>query len=184
MTPAGPAEVAEWIRAYTPRLLAVARAFAAGADEAEDILQQVWITAYRKAHLRPPGTPIGAWLHRVTMNEGRSRLKRVRRRLRLQALWRTDLGEESDRTPAPDAAAELARARLWRAIAALPSLQRDVLLMRIVDDASTRDVARALGRAEGTVKASLHRALAKLRAELREGDAGAAGLTTTLAEDS
>ena len=176
MSAASDRELSEWIRCYTPRLLAVARAFAHGPDEAEDILQQVWITAMRKAHDRPPGTPLDAWLHRVTLNEGRNRLRRARRRQRLQQLWSVPFGGGGAREPeAPDALAaieaaaggpERARSRLWRAVAELPALQRDVVLLRVLDDMSVQDTAQLLGRAEGTVKASLHRALRTLRATL------------------
>ncbi|HEX9106050.1 MAG TPA: sigma factor, partial [Longimicrobiales bacterium] len=80
--------LASWIREYTPGLLGVARAFAAGEDEAEDLLQEVWITAWRKADERPAGMPLGAWLHRVALNVGRTRRRRRLRRERLRAYWR------------------------------------------------------------------------------------------------
>ena len=68
----------------------------------------------------------------------------------------------------PDVNRELRRLRLWRAVAELPELQKQVVLRRIVEDMSTKDAARSLNRAEGTIKASLHQAMTRLRREFGE----------------
>lgn len=70
---------------------------------------------------------------------------------------------ERDNTPPPSLEGEQSKLRIWQAIAELPELQREVLLLRVVDERSTAEVAQILDRAEGTVKASLHRALTRLR---------------------
>lgn len=168
MTNPDPGDIAEWIRLYTPRLLGVARAFAYGPDEAEDILQEVWITAHEKAHMRPAGSPLGAWLYTLTLNEGRSRLRRFHRRARLRELWSLDLGPREEHASVPGVGEELARSRLWREVARLPILQREALLLRVVEGMNTRETAEILDRADGTIKASLHRALKALRRELQE----------------
>lgn len=159
-------ELAEWIRLYTPRLLPVARAFADGADEAEDLLQEVWIIAFERARERRPGTPLDAWLYIVTVNVGRDRARRRARRQRLRAWWRAEFAHSAGAGPVLDVPAALRHAALWHCVAELPRLQREVLLLRVVDDLTIADTASALGRAEGTVKASLHRALSKLRSSL------------------
>ena len=124
-----------WIREYTPRLLPVARAFANTVDDAEDLLQEMWIIAHEQAHRRPSGTPLIAWLHTVLLNIGRSRWKRRRRRERLMSLW-AGSSHAQTRTSAIDIDATVARERLWRLVAALPALQRDVVLLRVVEDCS------------------------------------------------
>lgn len=50
-----------------------------------------------------------------------------------------------------------------RLLAGLPELQRRVIQLRIIDGLSVKDTARVLGRAEGTIKASMHRGLARLK---------------------
>ena len=77
--------------------------------------------------------------------------------------WGTELPEPAASASIPAISEELRRAALWRSVAALPPLQREVVLLRVVDDLSVADTAATLGRSEGTVKASLHRALATLR---------------------
>lgn len=160
-TRVGSDELTNCIREHTPQLLSVARAFADGAEEADDLLQELWIVASREMHRRPAGAPLRAWLHAVLLNIGRARWRRRRRRERLMALWSD--GVEPSVGVAADIGDALIRARLWREIAKLPELQRRVLLLRIVEGMSTATAAATLHRAEGTVKASLHRALATLR---------------------
>ena len=60
------------------------------------------------------------------------------------------------------------RRATWRRVASLPKLQREVLVLRIVEGLSTTEAAERLGRAEGTVKASLSRGLSSLRTELSD----------------
>jgi RNA polymerase sigma-70 factor (ECF subfamily) len=154
-------DLADSIRQYTPQLLGVARAFADGAEEAEDLLQELWIVASREMDRRPPEAPLRAWLHTILLNIGRARWRRRRRRQQLMALWANQ--EEPTIGASLDISESLLRLHLWREIAALPDLQRRVLLLRIVEGMSTARTAASLNRAEGTIKASLHRALKTLR---------------------
>lgn len=158
-----PAVVYGWMELYGPRLMAVARAFEDGAIDADDILQKTWVIAWQKGGGVDPAGPVGAWLHQIALNVGRSAVRKQRRRLEL--LKTTPLPVPSVRA-SRSIDEELDRRALWRAIAELPDLQRHVLLLRLVEDFSTADVAERLGRAEGTVKASLHRALGSLRKKL------------------
>ena len=168
----GERELASLIREHTPQLFGVVRSFTADDDEAEDLLQEVWMTVAVQAHRRPSGAPLGAWLHTVALNRACSHFRKVRRRRWLLMRWSTALPPQHDETRAPSVREALERARLWRAVGNLPALQRDALLLRIVDGLSTREAAQQLGRAEGTVKASLFRALQNLRCQLdREADA-------------
>ena len=59
------------------------------------------------------------------------------------------------------------RAELAAALAALPHDQREVVLMRFVDDMSLNEIAEALSVPTGTVKSRLHRALETLRTDPR-----------------
>ena len=170
------AELKRWMREYTPRLLAVVEPYASGPVEAEDLLQEVWVRAHRNALARAPDVPVHAWLIVIALNVGRDHQRRTRRRERLRKMWGW-LAASSP--PAPPELREIhPRSRLWVSVARLPELQRQVLILRIVEEMSTAEVARALARAEGTIKVSLFRALETLRrewtAELTAGPSGAA----------
>ena len=69
--------------------------------------------------------------------------------------------------PAPE---QVSRSELAAALAALPAEQREVVLMRFVDDMSLDDIASALNVPTGTVKSRLHRALESLRHDPRTRD--------------
>ena len=165
-SPATSRDLGLWIDQYGPRLRPVARAFAAGAEEADDILQEAWIIAAHRSHLRPKGAPIGAWLYTVTLNVGRSLLRRRKRREGLLGAWNVIGDRPAYVGGSVDVAEELTRLRLWRVVSDLPWLQREVVLLRIVEGMSTKEAAESLNRAEGTVAASLHRAMKRLRKEL------------------
>ena len=173
--PASSAEITLWIDQFGPRLLPVARAFASGSDEAEDILQEVWIIAAHKSRLRPPGTPIRTWLYTVTLNVGRSMARTRQRRANLLGLWHRSANEADAEGEPTCISDELNRLRLWREVARLPGLQRKVVLLRIIEGMSTREAAQALGRSEGTVQASLSRATGRLRSAMEEASSSEQG---------
>ena len=60
------------------------------------------------------------------------------------------------------------RRDLNAAIMQLPDRERDVVILRLLDQRSTVETAAALGCAEGTVKAALHHAVGKLRTSIKE----------------
>lgn len=168
----GPVELAEselrrWMREHTPRLLAVLHAYAADDVEAEDLLQETWFRAYRHALARPAEVPVVAWLTVIALNVGRDHRRRRVRRDRLRSLWGWSTLKRAE--PAPEFGNIHPGTRLWRAVGNLPALQREVVILRIVQDLSIAETARALNRAEGTVKVSLSRALTRLRRELAPG---------------
>ncbi len=70
------------------------------------------------------------------------------------------------RIPAPPAK-EASRAELAAALGLLEDRQREVLLMRFVDDMSLKEIAAALKIPLGTVKSRLHHALQRLREDAR-----------------
>ena len=160
-----------WVKEYTPRLLDVARSFAEGPTEPEDILQETWITALHKCGQRKTDDAVGAWLTAITLNIGKSLVRKRQRRMTLTALWSDAASRGWRGVGAPELDEELSSRALWRAIAELPQLQKDVLLLRVVDDMSTKQTADHLDRAEGTIKVSLHRALKSLRGRLGEVEA-------------
>ncbi|MDQ3691244.1 MAG: sigma-70 family RNA polymerase sigma factor [Chloroflexota bacterium] len=123
-------------------------------QRAEDAVQEAFMRAYDRwetvrEHERPR-----AWVARVALNVATS-------------WWRRHGREQAnppDRPAPPDV--RPMDADLVRLVWALPERQRQVVALRVLADLSVADTAAALAIAEGTVKATLHRALGRLRAGL------------------
>jgi RNA polymerase sigma-70 factor (ECF subfamily) len=150
------------VEQYSPRLLASVASFAEDADGAHDLLQDAWHRAYQKrSTFSGSGTLLG-WLYSVCRNVC---LADSRKRSQRASFTLNPEDHAGSGPPGPDRAAEHAALRhsVNEAIMELPDRERDIVVLRMLEQRSTREVAAALGCAEGTIKAALHSALKKLR---------------------
>ena len=155
------------VEQHTPRLMAFVRPFADGEDDAEDLVQETWQLVYRKREtFRGTGTLLG-WIYSIARNVCLGR----RRRVAVHGAGSPDpaLHVGGGAAP-PERVVEDAEFRrdLNTAIMQLPEHERDVVILRLVEQRSTKEAATALGCAEGTVKAALHHAIGKLRVTMKE----------------
>jgi RNA polymerase sigma-70 factor (ECF subfamily) len=142
-------------------------------DLAETLTQECFLKAHRNwASFRGDSSAM-TWLMRIAIN-----LQKDHWRNRRMQFWRltqtnsVDLDEASEWLPSGERSAEqklLAKeqvAHVWQAVKGLSERQRTVFLLRYVEEQELSEIALATGLSEGTVKAHLSRALAKVRAEL------------------
>lgn len=149
------------VREQSGRLRALIRRYTDDDDEASDLLQQSWVAVYRsRAQFEGRGALVG-WILAVCRH---TCLVHARRRSAQPAFVAL---EPADVVTHGAADASLASA-VHDAIAGLAPRERDVAILRLVEGASTREAAERLGCAEGTIKATLHRATAKLREQLKD----------------
>jgi RNA polymerase sigma-70 factor, ECF subfamily len=131
----------------------------AGDEElARDYTQEAFVRAYQRLDQFRGEARFGTWLHAIAVSvtlNGLRRVKRTRERER-------PLDNALALSLPPDTALDL-KDRLRKAIDGLPDLYRTVFLMHDLEGYSHREIAAALGVAEGTSKARLSRARAKLR---------------------
>jgi RNA polymerase sigma-70 factor, ECF subfamily len=159
------------MRRYNRRLFRVARSILRDEAAAEDAVQECYIRAFMNlSRYRPTGS-FGAWLTRLAINESLM-LKRRSKRSALsldeaEAHLGDDQNEDLDSLSTPDAAnATSTRQLLEHAIDALPQPFRTVFVLRVVEQLSTEETAACLAINEATVKTRLHRAHARLRADI------------------
>ncbi|MCG5212793.1 RNA polymerase sigma factor [Streptosporangium sp. KLBMP 9127] len=139
-----------------------------GADHAEDIVAETFLTAFRKrARYDPSRATVRTWLYGIATNLiGKHRRLEVRT---LRALGRyghdPDAPGHDDRVAAV-VSAEVLRPSLAAAIAGLHQRDRDVLLLVALAGLSHEEIATALGIPYGTVASRLNRARKKLRVTL------------------
>ena len=109
-----------------------------------------------------------SWLYRLTVNAAIDLLRQRSRRPQTLSLDDPDLPPVPDPAEDPQAQAEAQerRRQLWQAIDALPEVHRTPFQLREMEGYSYREIAKALGLEEGTVKSRLARARVLLRSEL------------------
>jgi RNA polymerase sigma-70 factor (ECF subfamily) len=136
------------------------------AEDAEDLLQEVFLQAHRKlAGFRGEST-LGTWLYRLAMNHCLDHLrgKRVKMSRATESLDREDASEPI--APEPVVPTAISRMDLERAIETLPPGCKAAFLLHDVEGFEHGEVAKILGVSEGTSKSQVHKARLKLRAKL------------------
>lgn len=134
---------------------------------AEDVTQDALVAAYRALPRFRDQARLETWFYRILLRQAHSYL----RWRRVREAWRSGAGNQP---PAEVAVADPeARHRIATALGRLPRNQRDCFLLVHGEGFTVREAAAILGKAEGTVKSHLHRALTALRREL--GDLRPAG---------
>lgn len=160
------------VRRHAPRMLAVARRLLRSPDDAEDAVQEAFLSAFRALDRFEGEARLGTWLHRITVNAALMRLRSRRRRPEssledLQPRFLEDGHHEVLPRRWKDADRVLAdrrlRERVREAIDRLPDTYRNVLLLRDIEEMDTAETAAALGISENAVKTRLHRARVALR---------------------
>lgn len=163
----------ELVRSYGGRMLAVARRFLPAEEDARDVVQDAFLSAFRSIDRFEGQARLSTWLHRIVVNAALMKL-RTRRRKPEQSIEELLPGFHEDghlerpaspwRTPGLDGAerAEL-RELLLDSIRSLPESYRNVILLRDIEDLDTGETAELLGISAGAVKTRLHRARLALR---------------------
>lgn len=170
------------VRAHQDRVFSIALRLLGDRSDAEDVTQDALVRAYRALggwdDERIRTLRLGAWLATITVNLVRSRRRRPAGGPRVEPLVFLDELDHAgpDVAPSPhDQAVRHEAAEAWATrILALPERYRAPVVLRHVDGLGYDEIAEALGRPEGTVKAQVHRGLGLLRAVL-DAEARTAG---------
>jgi RNA polymerase sigma-70 factor (ECF subfamily) len=150
----------------TPRLLRFARGLLGNLEEAEDVVQDTFLSLYENAASWRPEARIGTWLHTVCYNRAIDRLRRRRAFVDEGALEDlADSGEAADQGLLRREAVHSVRA----AIDALPHRQRTAILLFHFQDMPQREAAAVMGVTEAAFESLLARARRLMRDRLSSG---------------
>lgn len=152
-------------RQHATRLFNLAGRMAGGAADAEDLLQDIFLLAYRKLGSYRGESSLGTWLYRLAMNHCLDVLRSRQARMGLV----TDSMDEPDAPPVADrpaALSEVSRIDLERAIETLPPACRAAFLLHDVEGFGHHEVGDILGVSEGTSKSQVHKARLRIRTYL------------------
>jgi RNA polymerase sigma-70 factor, ECF subfamily len=165
------------VRVFGGRLLAVARRLVRNEDDARDVVQTAYLSAFRSLDRFEEGCQLSTWLHRIVVNAALMKLRSKRRKPEesidaLLPAFQDDghhVEQFSDWTTPADRLLERAetRAIVRACIDRLPDVHRAVLILRDIEERSTREVAAILTTTEAAVKVRLHRARQALFTLLR-----------------
>jgi RNA polymerase sigma-70 factor (ECF subfamily) len=165
---------------YTDRVYRLAYGITGNAADAEEVVQDVFLTVFRKIHTFEGRAALGSWIYRVATNAAliKRRGQRADREIPLDlsipafladghragdpAFLKTDWSQ----TPEADVLSQETREILHRAIAGLPDEYRTVVVLRDVQGLSNEEVAGLVGESVACVKSRLHRARMALREQL------------------
>jgi len=166
------------VRLYGGRLLAVARRFTRNEEDAQDVLQSAYLSAFRALNDFEGACQLSTWLHRIVVNTALMKLRSRRRKPEesIDALlpafqedghhveqfseWSTPADQLMERKET--------RATVRACIEQLPENYRVVLKLRDIEELSTQEVAGMLAMTPTAVKVRLHRARQALSTLLRK----------------
>jgi RNA polymerase sigma-70 factor (ECF subfamily) len=130
-------------------------------QDAEDLVQETFLRAYRGYYGFTSGTNIRAWLHTILQRVRTDAFRRGRR-----SPQTTELPEDGPAVPPPQEAITRGGYDIERAIQELSEPFRTTVVLRDIEDFSYQEIARMLGVPIGTVMSRLHRGRAWLRERL------------------
>lgn len=155
------------IRPYEKMVYVTIYAMVRNEQEAEDGAQETLISAFRHLASFRGDSKFSTWLVTIAMNEGRRRLRKAKSAAE-DPLDDSPEDHEGDFTPAfltdwreiPSEALEKKelREKIRQAVATLPTIYREVLILRDLEELNQEETAAALGITIATVKVRLHRA--------------------------
>ena len=151
-------------RQHSARVYSLASRMAGSSEDGEDLLQEIFLQAYRKIGTFKGDAALGTWLYRLAVNHC---LDYVRsRQAKMNKLTET-LDAETSFEPSARRDTPIARLDLERAIDRLPDGCREAFVLHDVEGFDHKEVGHMLGIAEGTSKSQVFKARARLRALLR-----------------
>jgi RNA polymerase sigma-70 factor (ECF subfamily) len=162
---------------HAGRLYRVAFGITRDHSDADEVVQDVFLTLFNKVDSFEGRAALGSWLYRVTTNAAliKCRGKRAQVEMKLEDCLPTYLadghraGERSflladwSQNPEEDLLSKETRVTLERAIRALPEHYRAVLILRDVEELPNEEIAGIVGESVAAVKSRLHRARMALR---------------------
>lgn len=135
-------------------------------QDADDVLQEVFIKVWRKLHTFKGQAALSTWLYRIATNEALNFLNREKRKSLISGEDVTKMLMNKLDTDPYFSGSDIDK-KLHKAVLKLPEQQRLVFNMKYFDDMKYEDIAKILGKSEGALKASYHHAVKKIKEALR-----------------
>ena len=177
------------VRATYDDTYSLALRLVGNADDANDVVQDTYLRAFRAIRRFRGDAQIGTWLYRITSNAASTLLQGRTKSQHEELSSESDVRDEShERNPEQRAESADLRTQVLQALGALPAKLRSVIVLRDIYDLSHDAIATQLGISESAAKVRLHRARQKLRDQLfpseSSDDADPVGAPTGVTENA
>lgn len=130
-------------------------------EDADDVLQNTFLKAWRSLDDFRGGSKLGTWLYRIAVNESLDFLRREKTRTSGQPNAALSVADRLSSDPYFDG--DRAQALLQEAVSTLPDVQRAVFTLRYFDNMKYKEMSQILQTTEGALKASYHFAVDKVK---------------------
>jgi len=165
-----PAAFDLFVKRYGDRLYGFSMRMCGEREDARDTVQETLLQAFRSLKSLKEPKALRSWLYRVASNACLMRRRKGKfepeRELSLEELMPQEGEEASVEIPEEKLLRDELRLKVREAIRALPPQYRVVLVLRDMEQLSTREAAEALDLPESTIKIRLHRARLGVRKQL------------------
>lgn len=174
---------ADLFRIHYASAMRVAMSFVRSNADAEDVVQESFVKAWRAIDGFKPGSPFGPWLKAIVANEARSRIRADGRRASAHGRLEEHVRRTSDPVPSAEALflRRDTRDGLDRALGELDPADERVVRLRYFLGLSESEMAVELAVPAGTVKSRLSRAMVRLREHVAILVVALLGLTMAVA---
>jgi RNA polymerase sigma-70 factor, ECF subfamily len=165
--------VEEWMRLYRGRVFRYILFATRDEDVAESLTQDCFLRAHTARSSFRGDCAMSTWLMRIAVNLVRDHHRSMKLRFWKRAAM-LDASEMSDRLPDMKSSTEqrlIARERVaavWRAVEMLSERQRNIFLLRFVEELELPEIAEAMHLNLNTVKSHLYRALNAVKQQVEE----------------
>ena len=157
------------VEKYQERIYRHVRRMVIDHDDADDLVQEVFIKVYQNMDKFQGGSQLFTWLYRIATNECLRFLEKKRKRYFLPIADVTgELARKLESSPHVDG--DAIQLKLQKAVLTLPDKQRAVFNMKYYEEMKYETMAEITGTSVGSLKASYHHAVKKIEEMLTNAE--------------
>ena len=157
------------VRMYSEQLYWHVRRVVLSHDDADDVLQNVFMKAWTHLDSFSQESRISTWLYRIAINESIDFMRRQKKQQQV-SVDNEDLSVANMLMADDYFDGNQTQAMLQEAISQLPDVQRTVFNMRYFDEKKYSEISQVLHTSEGSLKASYHIAVKKISEFFKQHD--------------
>lgn len=152
----------ELVRRYQEKLYWIARRFVNNHDDADDVVQEVFIKSYKALKEFRGESSVYTWLYRITVNYALNHIRRNRVREFFKIDEFFDIESDTDERPDKMYERQEQQELIEQAVAVLPEKQKAVFILRYYEELPYEEIAKILKTSVGGLKANYFHAVKKI----------------------